>query len=56
VSGRKTWPTRAWTQTGVGVTVTSDWTARMWRDDAWTARMWRDNDWSARMWRDESWG
>src|SRR3954451_22949775 len=56
VSGRKTWPTTAWTQTGVGVTVTSDWTARMWRDDAWTARMWRDNDWSARMWRDESWG
>jgi serine protease AprX len=56
VSGHKTWPTTAWTQRGIGVTVTSDWTARMWRDDAWTARMWRDDDWSARMWRDQSWG
>ena len=54
-SGRKAWPTTTWTQTGIGATVTDDWTARMWRDDAWTARMWRDDDWSARMWRDESW-
>jgi serine protease AprX len=54
--GRKAWPTTAWTQAGVGATVTSDWTARMWRDGSWTARMWRDDDWSARMWRAESWG
>jgi serine protease AprX len=54
--GRKAWPTTSWTQAGVGATVTSDWTARMWRDNAWTARMWRDDDWSARMWRAESWG
>jgi serine protease AprX len=53
--GRKSWPTTTWTLTTADGVVSSDWTARMWRDDAWTARMWRDDSWSARMWREQSW-
>jgi serine protease AprX len=53
--GRRSWPTTTWTLTAADGAVASDWTAKMWRDDAWTAKMWRDDSWSAKMWREQSW-